>query len=72
MMLKEELKQIRETAQLSIMDMGEFLGVDGRTVRRYEDGTRLPGGPVIRLYNAVKGNSPDFKAWLAQMVKEKK
>lgn len=47
-------KQIRQAANLSINQMAEYLGVDSRTVRRYEDGTRKPGGPVIKLYEQIE------------------
>lgn len=46
-------KQLRQTANLSITQMAYHLGVDPRTVRRYEDGTRTPGGPVNKLYAAL-------------------
>lgn len=46
-------KQIRQDAGLSISEMAAYLAVDERTVRRYEDGTRTPGGPVNKLYGLL-------------------
>lgn len=46
-------KQIRQAAGMSLSEMAAYLGVDARTVRRYEDGTRTPGGPVNRLYGML-------------------
>lgn len=46
-------KQTRQSASMTISQMAAYLGVDPRTVRRYEDGTRTPGGPVIKLYKAL-------------------
>ncbi len=51
-------KKIRQTANLSITQMAAHLGVDPRTVRRYEDGTRTPGGPVNKLYGLLNGKTP--------------
>jgi len=48
-----DYKQLRHAANLSITQMASHLGVDARTVRRYEDGTRTPGGPVNKLYAAL-------------------
>lgn len=43
-------KQTRKAANMTLSQMAAYLGVTTRTVRRYEDGTRTPGGPVIKLY----------------------
>lgn len=61
-------KQIRQSANLSLSEIASFLGVGPRMVRYYESGYRMPSASVDRLYNAVKGNSPDFKAWLKEKV----
>lgn len=37
-------KQIRQDAGMTISQMAEWLGINQRTVRRYEDGTRNAGG----------------------------
>lgn len=47
-------KQIRQAAGMSLSEMAAYLAVDERTVRRYEDGTRTPGGPVNKLYGLLK------------------
>lgn len=46
-------KKLRKSAGLSLSEMAAYLAVDPRTVRRYEDGTRTPGGPVNKLYAAL-------------------
>ncbi len=48
-------KQTRQAAGMTLSEMAAYLGVDARTVRRYEDGTRTPGGPVNRLYGLLRG-----------------
>lgn len=49
-------KQIRQDAGMTISQMAEYLGINQRTVRRYEDGTRNAGGAVIRLYEMLVKN----------------
>lgn len=46
-------KQIRQAANMTLSEMAAYLAVDERTVRRYEDGTRTPGGPVVKLYGML-------------------
>lgn len=46
-------KQTRQAAGMSLSEMAAYLAVDERTVRRYEDGTRTPGGPVNKLYGLL-------------------
>lgn len=46
-------KQTRQAAGMTISEMAAYLAVDERTVRRYEDGTRTPGGPVNKLYGLL-------------------
>ena len=43
----------RATLGVSVNEMAVLLNTDSRTVRRYEDGTRTPGGPVARLVEAL-------------------
>lgn len=57
-------KQIRQAANLSLSEIASFLGVGTRMVRYYEAGQRIPSASVERLYNAVKTQSADFRAWL--------
>lgn len=54
---KTEYQSLRKKEGLSIKQMAEYLCVSEPTVRRYEDGTRTPGGPVNKLYGLLKGNS---------------
>lgn len=65
-------KQTRQSANLSITQISDFLGVGPRMVRYYEAGDRVPSKSVERLYGQIRGNGDDFRAWLDQMVKEKK
>lgn len=46
-------KQIRQDAGMTISQMAEWLGINQRTVRRYEDGTRNAGGAVRTLYGLL-------------------
>lgn len=65
-------KQIRQSANLSLSEIAAFLGVGARMVRYYESGDRVPSGSVQRLYSAIEGNSPDFRAWLKSRQKDGK
>lgn len=48
-MTSEQFKKIRRKASMSLSDAAEYLRVDARSIRRYEDGTRLISGPVSVL-----------------------
>jgi len=43
-------KQIRHNANMTLSQMSEYLGVNDRTIRRYETGERNPREPVRKLY----------------------
>lgn len=51
-------KQIRQAAGMTLSEMAAHLAVDSRTVRRYEDGTRTPGGAVRKLYGLLNAQPP--------------
>lgn len=46
---ERQFKVIRNAAGLSVTQLGEYLRVDARSVRRYEDGTRPISGPIEKL-----------------------
>lgn len=50
-------KQIRQDAGMTISQMAAYFGINERTVRRYEDGTRNAGGAVKRLYGLLNGEN---------------
>lgn len=52
-----DYKQTRQAAGMTISEMAAYLAVDERTVRRYEDGTRTPGGPVNKLYGLLSAKT---------------
>jgi len=52
-MTPNEFKQIRKDAGLSINQIAGIVGVDPRTIRRYEDGTRAIGKPIQILMRLV-------------------
>lgn len=41
--LRHRVREARKHAGLSLTDLGDLVGVDQRSVRRWEDGERLPG-----------------------------
>ena len=47
------LKECRRNIHLSVDELGEMLGITGRAVRTYEDGTREPGAETILKMAAV-------------------
>lgn len=48
-----KLQAIRNKMGYSLSQMAEYLCVSERTLRRYEDGTRNPGAPVVKLYGLL-------------------
>ena len=46
-------KQIRHDAGMTLSQMSEYLGVNDRTIRRYETGERNPRPPVVKLYELL-------------------
>ena len=45
--MKERIKKIRKTAELTQIEFGERLGVKGNTITGYESGSRSPSDAVI-------------------------
>ena len=43
----------RRTLNASVNEMAALLNTDSRTIRRYEDGTRVPSGSTQRLIEAL-------------------
>lgn len=52
-MTPKQLQAIRTKMGYSLSEMAEYLCVSERTLRRYEDGTRNPGAPVVKLYGLL-------------------
>ena len=48
-MTPQEIRAVRERMALSSNAFAALLGVEGRTVRRWEDGTRDIPGPVVKF-----------------------
>ena len=44
---KHEIRALRKGLGVNRKQFGELIGVSGRTVEKYELGTRKPGKPVI-------------------------
>jgi transcriptional regulator with XRE-family HTH domain len=53
-MLKNNYKQIRQSANLSLSQIASFLGVGTRMVRYYESGGRVPSKSVAKLYGQLE------------------
>lgn len=65
-MTPEEFKRLRQSWGLSQNDIADLLGVaDGRTVRRWEAGTREQPGPVVVLMRILEQHP-----WLLRDLKE--
>jgi transcriptional regulator with XRE-family HTH domain len=60
-MTPTQIKQARKALGLSTGGFARALGVDPRTVRRWEDGTKQPPGPVIILLELAGASK-----WVAQ------
>lgn len=62
-MTPKQFKKIRERAGYSVDQLAAVLRIsDGRSVRRWEDGTRKVSGPVSLLMLMIdKGTFPDTK-----------
>ena len=54
-MTPQQFKEIRHNASLSLSQCAQWLGVDDRSIRRYEDGSRPVSGPVSRLMYQLTG-----------------
>ena len=53
-MTAAEFREARKALRLSVDDMAGLLGIEARSVRRYEDGTRGVSGPVSKLVRLAK------------------
>ena len=62
-MTPSQIKQARKALGLSTGGFARALGVDPRTVRRWEDGTKQPPGPVLTLLE-LAGQS----RWVASVL----
>lgn len=62
-MTHHELKSIRNSLGLSVEGFARMICVEGRTVRRWEDGTRRIPAPVSLLLHLI-GAVPGAKYWL--------
>ena len=52
-MTPNQFKSVRLQLQLSLSQMADAIGVEERTIRRYEDGTRAIGMPVQILIHYI-------------------
>jgi predicted transcriptional regulator len=52
-MNKDQFKEIRHSLGFSLSQMADAIGVEERTIRRYEDGTRAIGLPIQILIDYI-------------------
>ncbi len=55
MVSKEQVKNIRERLQLTQVEFGKLLGVNGQAVFRWEKGTRNVRGPAKMIIMGMLG-----------------
>ena len=58
-----KIKEFRQKHSLTLVEMGQMVGVTASTVHRHETGARDPSAAVIRLYiqaSAGEITSADF------------
>ncbi len=58
--IRERIKQARESKNMRPKDLGELMGVSGRTISRWEDGTRGIELSVLLQIAAVLEVEPAF------------
>lgn len=58
-MIPHDVKAARKTMGLSINGFADILGVSGRTVRRWEDGTRDPSELTLRFISSILAQHKD-------------
>jgi len=51
----KNLKTLREKANLSQTELAAKLGVDARTIRRWEDGKNIPHRVYLKMLNRIFG-----------------
>lgn len=52
----QEFKDIRLKCKMSIAKFSQVLGVTTNAVEKWEDGSRIPSGATIRLYELIDKN----------------
>lgn len=65
----ERINQTQERLKLSIDAMAQYLGVSVHTLRKWQNGQRMPGAMVDRLLDilsAVECMAPDIHSTLLQ------
>ena len=61
----EELKRARDAIGLSQMQLGERVGVSGKTVCLWEQGKQQPGVRILdSLFNALKADHVQRLGWI--------
>jgi putative transcriptional regulator len=64
----EAVKQIRTTLGISQPIFGQFLGVDVKTVRSWEQGRRVPSGMARRFLEEIQAAPEHWRGRLHQVM----
>lgn len=62
-MTKEEFATIRAAAGMTYQALGDYLGVELRSVQRYESGERTISGPVEKLMRLLEKDVAKKGKW---------
>ena len=69
------ITDLRARLGLSVAQVADYLGVSAHTIIKYENGTRAPGGALLRLITvlqAIEVMAPAIHAHLLPSVAPKK
>lgn len=58
--LPENIKEIRQSLELTQSEFASFMGVSFRTLQEWEQGRRTPSGPAYSLLRIAKKNPEAF------------
>jgi putative transcriptional regulator len=64
----EAVKRIRATLGISQPIFGQFLGVDVKTVRSWEQGRRVPSGMASRFLKEIQATPEHWRGRLQQIM----